>query len=253
MKFSIITVCFNAEKDIEKTIKSVLIQDYPEIEYIIIDGNSTDNTNNIIKKYKNNIDIYISERDNGIYDAMNKGITLSTGDYIFFLHAGDLITAPDILTRINEVIEDEQLDIYYGDAIIDRFNDYEIYRHTKKITDYEIYWGRFVQQSVFYRRYLFDNSVIGLFNCNYRIRADQEWHLRFFGEYKGSYCHLPLLVCRYEGVSGLSMREQEAAEAERRQLQRAYRRLFSTRELASIYLKRLAVKVRYRAALLLHS
>ena len=101
MKVSIITVCYNSEKTIEKTIKSVLSQNYKDIEYIIIDGGSTDNTINIVNKYKQKIDIFKSEKDRGIYDAINKGIKYSTGSVISILHSDDIFC--DKLT-INKVI-----------------------------------------------------------------------------------------------------------------------------------------------------
>ncbi|NUQ38420.1 MAG: glycosyltransferase [Caldilineales bacterium] len=251
MKFSVITVCYNAESFIENTIQSVLVQDYPDIEYIVIDGDSTDKTKQIIEKYRNNIHIYVSEKDEGIYDAMNKAVALSTGEYLLFLHAGDLFISPDILTRIYKFIVNKKLALYYGDAIIDYNSEYQIYRHADIISGYELYYGRFVQQAVFYHRNNFMTQAVGLFDCHYRIRADQEWHLRFFRQYRGSYQHIPLLICRYEGVSGFSRRQQAAADAERRALQRRYRGLFSGPELGRIYLKRLIVKVQYRAAALL--
>ena len=90
MKISIITVCLNSDKTIEKTINSVVSQDYDNIEYIIIDGGSNDNTLNIINKYKNHIKTIVSEKDNGIYDGINKGIKKASGEIISLIHANDI-------------------------------------------------------------------------------------------------------------------------------------------------------------------
>ncbi|MGL6616628.1 glycosyltransferase [Aeromonas hydrophila] len=91
MKVSIITVCYNSEKTIEDTIRSVAGQTYKDIEYIIIDGGSTDQTNEIVKKYSDIVSVHISEKDNGLYDAMNKGIKLATGDIIGILNSDDFL------------------------------------------------------------------------------------------------------------------------------------------------------------------
>lgn len=99
-KISIVTVTYNCEKCIEDTIKSVLSQNYPNLEYIVIDGQSKDNTLSIIKKYEDRITRIVSESDKGIYDAMNKGLNLSTGDWVFFLNAGDNFHADDTLSKL---------------------------------------------------------------------------------------------------------------------------------------------------------
>lgn len=113
-KISIITVTYNAEKYLEQTIKSVIEQDYSNIEYIIIDGASTDKTINIIKKYEKYITYWISEPDKGIYDAMNKGIDLATGKWINFMNAGDIFTDNTILSMIFET--PLNYDVIYGGA-----------------------------------------------------------------------------------------------------------------------------------------
>ena len=113
MKVSIITVVKNNEDKIEKCINSVINQSYKDIEYIIIDGNSSDNTKSIIQKYKNQIDILLSEKDNGIWDAMNKGINLATGDIIGFLNSDD-VYYPNALQTVVDYFKNKQIDFLFG-------------------------------------------------------------------------------------------------------------------------------------------
>ncbi|MCU0447749.1 MAG: glycosyltransferase [Microscillaceae bacterium] len=111
---SIITITYNAEKYLERTILSVINQTYPHIEYLIIDGQSKDNTLAIAQKYANKISAIVSEPDRGIYDAMNKGQNLAKGEYVWFMNAGDEIYAPDTLQKIMDTSPDA--DIYYGET-----------------------------------------------------------------------------------------------------------------------------------------
>jgi glycosyltransferase involved in cell wall biosynthesis len=115
VKISIITVCYNSENTIERTIKSVLSQNYSNIEYIIVDGDSKDRTIQIIEKYKNSIHHFISEKDEGIYDALNKGISMATGDIIGILNSDDIFSNENIISDIAKVfIEKPQLDSIIG-------------------------------------------------------------------------------------------------------------------------------------------
>jgi glycosyltransferase involved in cell wall biosynthesis len=117
-KISVITVCYNSEKTIAETIKSVLIQDYENLEYIIVDGKSTDNTMNIINQNKDKIDVIISEKDNGIYDAINKGIKIATGDVIGILNSDDSFNGHNVLSKINSsFFLENDIDIVYSDVI----------------------------------------------------------------------------------------------------------------------------------------
>lgn len=100
MKISVVTVCYNAANLIEETIRSVVAQTYPDMEYIIIDGASSDATTSIIRKYEENIAYWISEKDKGIYDAMNKGIAAASGDYIIFMNAGDRFAGSNVLSSV---------------------------------------------------------------------------------------------------------------------------------------------------------
>lgn len=113
-KISIITITYNAERYLERTIKSIVAQSYPNIEYIIIDGQSSDATLEIARRYEAHIQQIVSEADKGIYDAMNKGLALASGDYVWFMNAGDQIAKPETLSRI--VASQPEADIYYGET-----------------------------------------------------------------------------------------------------------------------------------------
>ena len=119
--FSIITVTYNAGKVLEDTIQSVISQTYRNVEYIIVDGNSKDNTLEIIGKYPKHVSKMVSEPDKGLYDAMNKGIRMATGDYLCFLNAGDKFHEKETLQQIAETLKDKDLpDVIYGEtAIVD--------------------------------------------------------------------------------------------------------------------------------------
>ena len=120
-RFSIITVTYNAEKALEETIQSIISQTYKDIEYIIVDGGSKDRTLSIIEKYKSHIAKVVSEPDKGLYDAMNKGLKMATGDYVCFLNAGDSLHEDETVTMMVKSIEKNQFpDVIYGEtAIVD--------------------------------------------------------------------------------------------------------------------------------------
>ena len=202
MKVSIITVCRNAEKSIEATLKSVAMQTYSEIEYIIIDGKSSDKTLGVIDRYKENISKIISEPDKGIYDAMNKGIALAKGDVIIFLNANDTFFALDVLSKAIELFNKTGSDIIYGDAMMtgkhkngghivkyDRINKWFLLRDT------------ICHQAIFVKKKLYDD--IGKFNLKFKIAADYEWLLRALIKYKANSAYLNIAVCNYslDGIS----------------------------------------------------
>jgi glycosyltransferase involved in cell wall biosynthesis len=116
---TIITVVFNGAKYLEDTIKSVINQTYPNIEYIIIDGGSTDGTLDVIKKYEDYIDYWVSEPDNGIYDAMNKGLELAGGEWVNFMNCGDSFYSNNILNEITDILQRDDIDFIYGDTLVE--------------------------------------------------------------------------------------------------------------------------------------
>ena len=113
-KITVVTVAFNEEGSIEKTIQSVIAQEYPFLEYIVIDGGSSDGTLNVINKYKKDINFLLSEADDGIYHAMNKGISSSTGEYIIFMNAGDFFASSNVLFKLFTFMDEMKSDVIFG-------------------------------------------------------------------------------------------------------------------------------------------
>ena len=210
MKFSIITVTYNNEKTIEQTIQSVLNQTYKNIEYIIIDGNSTDNTLQIINKYRKQIASIISEADKGMYDALNKGIMKATGNVIGFLHADDFYADNSIIEKIEHTFKVYGSQSVYGDLdYVSAENPEKIIRKWKsgKFAFEELKKGWmpphptfFVLRDVYWK--------YGFFNLNYKIAADYDLMLRFLGKHKISTAYLPevFVKMRWGGKSNKSIK-----------------------------------------------
>jgi len=171
---TIVTVVLNNKEGLEKTIKSVINQTYPNVEHIVIDGGSTDGTLDIIKKYENCIDYWVSEKDKGIYDAMNKGIDVASGKWINFMNAGDKFHNDSVLMKINL---SDSYDLIYGKVILisnDAYNGKVIGRKVKK--DDFFFKMPICHQAIFHKKDAFEK--IGKYNTSYKISADHEWILR---------------------------------------------------------------------------
>ena len=150
MKVSMITVCFNSKDIIEEAIKSVLSQSYKNIEYIIVDGGSTDGTVDAIKKYDKYISKWISEPDNGIYDAMNKGLKLATGNIIGFLNADDFYADNGAIESVVNTIKEKDVDCLWGDLVyVNRENTNKIIRYWKS-SEYKVSKGLDAASSYFF-------------------------------------------------------------------------------------------------------
>lgn len=175
MKISIITVCFNAENTIRDTIESVLAQSYKDFEYLIIDGKSNDNTLKIINEYTNDKRIrLISEKDNGLYDAMNKGVRLSTGDVIATINSDDVLFDNNIFKTVVENF-DENTDIIYGDIIYcDESLNNTVRNYISGENDSD-YWCP-AHPSMYVRRQIYDK--LGAYNAEYKICADYDFMVR---------------------------------------------------------------------------
>ena len=202
---TIVTVVFNSVDLIEETIQSVITQIYPNIEYIIIDGASTDGTLDIIKKYDKNINCWITEKDNGISDAFNKGIRLASGEWINFLNAGDVFNNENVLSNIFSKFNFKGYDVVYGNTLLisnEEESKIQINNHKNfKITDSH---NPICHQSSFVRRRLLKELK---FN-DYKYSMDLDFWLRCIKEGVNFY-HFDLIVSNYL-VGGVSSNPKTA-------------------------------------------
>lgn len=180
-KFSIITVTYNAEAVLEKTIQSVLNQTYRNVEYIIVDGQSNDGTLAIIDRYRFSIRHVISEPDKGLYDAMNKGIDLASGDYLCFLNAGDTFHQDETLQSIVLSIQTSTLpDILYGETIIVDANGRFLHMREKSAPN-RLNWKSFRKGMLVCHQAFFASGKLARqekYDLNYRFSADFDWCIR---------------------------------------------------------------------------
>lgn len=174
---SIITVCFNERAYIEQTILSVLHQTLPGIEFIVIDGGSTDGTTDVIEQYKNRISYYSSEKDKGIYDGMNKGLSRATGDYVFFLNGGDVLHAPGVLEKIFAAAPNA--DAYYGETLFTQEDGTVIGTRSQvsnqqlpeQLNRKSLRHGMVVSHQAF----IVKRKLASMYDLQYRICADIDW------------------------------------------------------------------------------
>lgn len=203
MKISIITVCYNSEKTIEKTIQSVLAQTHLDCEYIIVDGVSKDDTVEIIKKYENKIAIWISEPDKGLYDAMNKGIALATGDLVGILNSDDVFAETRVLETIAKFHQEHTIDASVSN-IIQTNEDGKVIRlySAKNWNPQKLKIGFMpAHPAIFFKRELF--AKFGNYQLDFKIGADYELITRYFLKHQISWKYLDLTTTSML-VGGLS-------------------------------------------------
>lgn len=212
---TVITVCYNAVDTIEHTILSVLTQSYTNIEYIIVDGASTDGTINIVEKYKEKLSIFVSEPDRGIYDAMNKAITLSHGKWINFMNSGDSFVDNHVIENVFANTFPDVIKVVYGDvvrcfpnqqSVVQRFNNLELGTIQYNLN----------HQSTFING---DMMRTMKYDLKYRISADAN----FFNEvYKcgGEFQYVPIVIANYEAANGISAKQLITRYAEYSDIQK---------------------------------
>tara|TARA_B110000238_G_C16106547_1_gene430685 strand:+ start:1029 stop:1781 length:753 start_codon:yes stop_codon:yes gene_type:complete len=214
MKISILTICYNRVKTIEETIQSVLSQDYPNIDYILIDGASTDGTQAVIEKYQNQLTTYISEPDKGMYHAINKGLAMATGDIVGLVHSDDTFYDEKVISKMVEAfLNAPDADAVYGDGL------YVTNDETQKIVRNRI-GGHFslrklengwlpLHPTVYIKRNVLEKY--GLYDTTFKIASDTEFLLRYLYKEKIKIAYLPIYFMRMK-MGGLSTSKSKAIE-----------------------------------------
>lgn len=218
MKVSLITVVYNGAATIRSAIESVIAQDYPDIEYIIIDGASKDGTPDIVREYGDGVSLLISEPDKGIYDAMNKGVRHATGDIVGILNADDMYAHPDVISAVVARLKETGADSLIGDLVFVRPDNLD--KVVRYYSSKGFHLRRFERGDMpphptfFVKRSAYMEH--GLFDTQYRITADFELMLRFLYKHRLSYCYLEkvMVKMRTGGVSDSGIKSKIALNKE---------------------------------------
>lgn len=207
MKITVITVAYNSAATLSRTLRSVASQTHPAVEHIVIDGGSTDATRAVLQETGAHVSHFISEPDRGIYDAMNKGVNLASGDVISFLNADDHFAHADVLACVAEQFERQPLDALLGDVAFFRPHepDRMVRRYrSDRFSPRALGWGWMpAHPALFVARTLFER--VGPFKTDYRIAGDYEWVARAFGSGQLRYSHLSDILVHMQ-TGGVSTR-----------------------------------------------
>jgi glycosyltransferase len=212
MKITLITVTYNSEKYLSQCIESIQQQSYENIEHIVIDGNSTDNTVNIIKKYESKIAAWVSEPDKGMYDAINKGIKLATGDVIGILNSDDMLVSKDVIANIAKTFVEQNVDSVYGDLeYVDKEDTNRVFR---------VWKGKTYSRNLFkmgwmpgHPTFYIKKSLIeqhGMYENHFFTAADYEFMARYLYKHKISSYYLPKMIVkmRMGGASNKNLHQR---------------------------------------------
>lgn len=223
-KLSVITIVYNNVADIEQTMLSVLGQTYPDIEYIIVDGFSTDGTLDIINKYKDRLGRLITEKDEGIYDAMNKGLAAATGDYVLFMNSGDELFANDTVAKVFATAEDA--DIYYGETEMIDASGQSLGQRRHKAPE-SFTWRSFKYgMSISHQAIYIKRSIAEPFDRRYHLSADIDWILKAAKKAK-KIVNVHQYVAKYL-VGGMSKKRHRQSLVERFDIMKRYYGLVPT-------------------------
>ena len=225
--FTVITVTYNAEHTLTQTLKSVQEQTYPHIEHIIVDGASTDGTVELIKKHETQQTKWISEKDSGIYDAMNKATAMATGTYICYLNAGDAFYDKNSVEKIITTAQHYQYpDILYGETVV--VNNKGQFLHNRRLKAPEsLNWRSFKQgMLVCHQAFIIKRSIFEPYDLSYRYSSDVDWCIRLMKESKSTVnTHLVMIKYLNEGITTAN---HKASLKERYQIMTKHYGLVST-------------------------
>ncbi len=199
---SVITINLNNEVGLKKTIESIINQE-KKAEFIIIDGKSTDNSLKIIKSFSKKIDYFISEKDSGIYNAMNKGVELASGEYLYFLNSGDLFFSNDLIKKLSKLIQNyNQPDFIYGNTLVSYTNEKNNYVIKKELSLNNLKRGQKIpQQAYFIKKKLIEKFM---FDENYTLAADFDLLCKIFAEKNLTTLKTNEIICNFNGEGASS-------------------------------------------------
>jgi glycosyltransferase involved in cell wall biosynthesis len=222
-QITIITVCHNSVSTIADTLRSVASQSYINFEHIVIDGGSTDGTIEIIKKFEDKISVWVSEPDDGIYDAINKGIGMSNGDIIGILHSDDLYIDKHVISNVVQEFRNNVDSVYADLVYVERNNLQNIVRYYDssifQISKFAYGWMP-AHPTCFIKKNVYDKY--GLYKTDYIIAADYELLVRFYAKHRVSYSYLPKVIVKMRS-GGLSTRNFKSNVILNREIVRACR------------------------------
>jgi glycosyltransferase involved in cell wall biosynthesis len=221
---SIITVCFNSVATIRDAIESVLSQDYPGIEYIVIDGGSTDGTDDVVRSYGSRIGTFVCERDRGIYDAMNKGLALAHGEVVGMLNSDDLYSDSRVVSVLMAALQSARVDAVFADLVyVDPADMARVVRYydSGRWSPARFRYGLMPAHPTFFvKREMYER--VGRFSLDYHIAADYEMLVRILYGARASYVHVPRAVVRMR-TGGISTRGVRQSWLLNREIVRACR------------------------------
>ena len=252
MNISIITPTWNRSESLRASLKSVASQQMRPREHIIVDNLSTDGTAEVVAEYARAVPYpvrHLREADDGIYQAMNKGVALAAGNVLHFLNDDDMLFAPDVLTFMDRCLSSTNADMVFGDVVLldARQKEVQSYRRHRQMNRLTLVERTITQQAIFYRREVFDRC--GSFDARLRITADHEWLLRAFlrHDIRGIYLKRPVAVFRIGGISN----DAASAAAHRKERDAVTRSYYSAREIkAARIFRRLGRKVPFGATIM---
>lgn len=207
IKVSVITVCWNCKENIEKTLKSVIGQTYPNVEYIIVDGASTDGTLEIIEKYREDITTLISEADSGIYNAMNKGVKVATGQWCIFMNAGDVFASKDVISEMFSLSRPKTgTKVYYGNTTDVDEKQEKVSLKATPVYPTILRCQPYCHQSAFFN---IEEKREPFFNEKYKIASDYNTSLEYFIKYgEGGFEYRNLIVSEFAAYGGASTNKE---------------------------------------------
>jgi glycosyltransferase involved in cell wall biosynthesis len=216
--FSVITINLNNREGLERTIQSVRAQHFKDYEYIVVDGQSTDGSLDVLSLYDAHITRKIVGKDSGVYHAMNKGLKEATGEYIVFLNSGDEFKHGEVLTKIFE--KNGQKDLVYCDVEVFQQKKSRISVHPNVLTTRFLLTGMICHQAIFARRRLFE--LTGPFSEEYKVYGDYEWLLRAVINHGASVRHIARVLVRYEEVGLSNTTDKQTQRSEKDSIQNLY-------------------------------